>query len=1085
MPARGECCGYDRRDTVGWCTQFWHQKALVPVIGTLVAAMASLGVWIAAIALHRDLEVQTAQDRLEARVSATAAWIQTNCRASSAVLDAAAGVDALVIITEQGETAGRGGKEGRVEQAVALAQQVKALHCGAGPCAWGAVPPMQRVVLLGQPYWLAAARANSSLVLCAAKDDRAAGLLANNDFRNRLAPIAAGIFGFCTILSFIINFACIRRSTVRTANAVRSQAFRLAQLCDPAMAIPEDRGLPSDASPPPECCALQVAQCALSRELSLHDSLSGVEVTAVAGGGAAEAAGFERGMRLLRIAGHPVRRRTDVTRVLAQLAGAAAAAAGAGHPADVPPQVEVEAAPPSPRFAARCRQLGVAGRCHRLEWLRSVVRGLWHTPELQIFLHDLVCAEIKEAIQLSGGRLARQLHSVAASPGQWAAPHLECVQVDSPLPGDPDFPAATGGVQLTVGIEWETPLPLSLEFRVGSVGVTHVSLSGVLIIDARGACNKPPFLAGLSIGFLNVPELKVSFSGAATLANCTEGVRNRLDSLVARRFGEHLVVPNFISVPLDLAFNVARWLRPPPLGLLRLRLLSARRLKGLSWRPGLTWVSHPFLVARVGASFHRFPTKRSTCNPQWTDDNEAFFPVYSWEQEVRLLLFHEGTLGNLGLGSVFPPPTVRAVCDKEAEHPVGSGGSLRVRAQLVQFAEGPTEGVPPVAVTVDVGSARDLRQASSDALGTRPVDPSRAPFRVRVTLPLGHDRPLQVYTRVGAPQKVDGANRARRALAKDAAALLAQGLGPGQVAELLDIPDELVQRLAGARWRPDPRPLAPAAPARPIGGRGRARALSHVPVQLGEAPHSPVIGGLDAGAEVWVESVSTYGGGPSGWRARVTRCCLACAGRVAAARQGVPGCAWHYDCAAIAGWASVAAATGEVLLAASRDPSADEELRRERLEWTAAAAAARRARRAVRNPHWRQVQHRRIPLLRGGPCRARFEVIDRSGDTVSAVEVQADAAAPTAAGPLQLKLPSGAAGGELAAHLQLHWAADGDLDMLECDGATTAAQGFESCIGDEDVLEWQSPWHMSRNVTFGGDMEQATNGSDGSERAPY
>ncbi|KAJ9455269.1 Synaptotagmin-4 [Diplonema papillatum] len=292
---------------------------------------------------------------------------------------------------------------------------------------------------------------------------------------------------------------------------------------------------------------------------------------------------------------------------------------------------------------------------------------------------------------------------------------------------------AEGGFELSLGVSYRSDLNVDVRTSIGSVGVRNVEFVGTLFVWLRPFVDEMPLVGGVEMAFVNPPKVNLDWTGLSNIADFA-GLAGKVRSMIDAAVASSCVVPNFIAVPLHPSVDAAKLACPPPEGIVRLTVVSARNLPSTDFGGGCD----PYVRLRVGAQEFRTRALENTRCPTW---NETFdFLVYNQEQWVVIeVLDHDFSVPDDLVGSVEHLPVNRIVKRRMAEVPLmkdgfplvgedADGGEyppclLQLRAEWIDIVDSEAASTDRL-VSVQVVDIRDMPEEMREG----------APFTVAATV---------------------------------------------------------------------------------------------------------------------------------------------------------------------------------------------------------------------------------------------------------------------------------------------------------------------------------------------------------------
>eukprot|EP00927_Polykrikos_kofoidii_P069770 TRINITY_DN6538_c0_g1_i1.p1 TRINITY_DN6538_c0_g1~~TRINITY_DN6538_c0_g1_i1.p1 ORF type:complete len:573 (-),score=118.25 TRINITY_DN6538_c0_g1_i1:194-1912(-) len=263
------------------------------------------------------------------------------------------------------------------------------------------------------------------------------------------------------------------------------------------------------------------------------------------------------------------------------------------------------------------------------EWLNVIIKELW--PRIDVYVRDLVKTSIEPSI---------------ASKLKGAFSFSE-VKLGSSFPKFGPLLVNSDGqdrIEMEVGVDITTEMVIAMHVAGIPVGVKELVFRGVMSIVMQGKSTKPPFFPGVVMYFANAPQVDVTFTGLASLAD-HPSLKGVVRSAISGALGSRLVLPNRIAVDMDAddaveAFEMAR---PVPAGVLTVKVQSGKGLLACDQpffgsSPG---TSDPYVIMEAAGGPFKTPTIKATLEPVWTKDNEYHVFVYSKSQTLSFTIYDE------------------------------------------------------------------------------------------------------------------------------------------------------------------------------------------------------------------------------------------------------------------------------------------------------------------------------------------------------------------------------------------------------------------------------------------------------------
>ena len=294
-----------------------------------------------------------------------------------------------------------------------------------------------------------------------------------------------------------------------------------------------------------------------------------------------------------------------------------------------------------------------------IERLSSEVPG-----ESAGFLNDIV-AQLWPNIDVAGSKMIKDIVDPMFKtmlPGPLASLHFTKVEL-----GNVPFvfsdvrvtKTPLDGIKLDLQVNWAGKCDMELDADMfPKVGVKSVELHGRLSILLCPLTNVIPLIGAAQVAFINPPDLKLDFTGAANIADFSvldSAVRKVILSVI----NGMLVLPNRFLVKMDSNADYFKTYHHP-LGLVRITVDKAwgfaeeAQSKAKKFLSKLTRASPDcYATVQVGAEPEwRTTTKNNTTTPTWGETHD--FVVSDFDQHV-ILNVHDHDVGSddhVGLATV-------------------------------------------------------------------------------------------------------------------------------------------------------------------------------------------------------------------------------------------------------------------------------------------------------------------------------------------------------------------------------------------------------------------------------------------------
>ena len=170
-----------------------------------------------------------------------------------------------------------------------------------------------------------------------------------------------------------------------------------------------------------------------------------------------------------------------------------------------------------------------------------------------------------------------------------------------------------------------------------SLGVKRLDFFGRLCLELKPILDTWPVVGAVIVFFAAQPKLEMQFCGIVDAP--MPGLAKRVQAAVDWLFST-LVLPNFKCIQItsdERMLSLAACTREP-IGVLKVRVQRGMNLAGANWKMGAvrSFTSNPYCVLRLGGTSICSSTVRDTTNPDWPEEDVAYFIVHNREQELQV-----------------------------------------------------------------------------------------------------------------------------------------------------------------------------------------------------------------------------------------------------------------------------------------------------------------------------------------------------------------------------------------------------------------------------------------------------------------
>uniref|UniRef100_A0A0G4HSD4 C2 domain-containing protein n=1 Tax=Chromera velia CCMP2878 TaxID=1169474 RepID=A0A0G4HSD4_9ALVE len=267
---------------------------------------------------------------------------------------------------------------------------------------------------------------------------------------------------------------------------------------------------------------------------------------------------------------------------------------------------------------------------HSASWMNNIVKTMWP------YIAEYATAIMKDSVEPSlQAAMPGPFKSIQFTHTQIGTNHLKVKRINFDTTRDSENSEM---ILLHFDLDWQANCDIQLKIQyVGGFGIKELCLSGRFTVLLSPLLSKSPIVGGVQAFFHNAPQVSMDFSGLANVADLpviTGIVRKVVDSSIAAI----CVLPNRIAFPMDESVDCKALRFPPPLGVLRLRLVGCEGLWSADWGLFTEDPSDPFCLVTLGDQQFKTKVIMDDNNPTW--DQEVDLLVHDPEQqEVRMKVY--------------------------------------------------------------------------------------------------------------------------------------------------------------------------------------------------------------------------------------------------------------------------------------------------------------------------------------------------------------------------------------------------------------------------------------------------------------
>ncbi|KAK7092651.1 extended synaptotagmin-2-like isoform X3 [Littorina saxatilis] len=277
----------------------------------------------------------------------------------------------------------------------------------------------------------------------------------------------------------------------------------------------------------------------------------------------------------------------------------------------------------------------------RAEWVNKMIDQLW--PYIGDYVRKLLQESIEPQIRAS----------LPSSIGSFRFSKIELGDIPPRIGGVKVYTSQVrrDEIYMDLEINYASDCNISVQVKGMNFGIKNFILRGTMRVIFRPLINKTPLIGGMSVFFLNNPEVDFDLT---SLANAFDlpGLSDMLHSIVQEQIAAIMVLPNRIPIQMASNVDVRKLKYPQPQGVLRVHVIEARDLKKADI--GLTGKgkSDPYTIVTVGAQSFQTRVIDNTVSPVW---DEAFeFVIDERDGQFLNLVLRDKDPGNKDdeLGSI-------------------------------------------------------------------------------------------------------------------------------------------------------------------------------------------------------------------------------------------------------------------------------------------------------------------------------------------------------------------------------------------------------------------------------------------------
>lgn len=269
----------------------------------------------------------------------------------------------------------------------------------------------------------------------------------------------------------------------------------------------------------------------------------------------------------------------------------------------------------------------------RISWVNWVVKQIW--PHVEAVARHILYDKVEPLLNDSVPAIAKPVKVKSFNLGKTHP-------VFGPLNA---VKRSTNGpeIQIDIGIKYHGDVNVLLELAgIAELGVSHLSLCGVLSVKLCSFIDQIPVVGSLEFFFLNVPDIDLSFAGSIELANLSV-IRRAVVEAIQGVLLKRAVLPNMVMLDIrpeaiSRKDKMVKFVDVVPVAVLRLTVVEATRLVAADWSFWTqTRTSDPYCVVQLGDWKFSTDVIQKTTNPVWNTTVDLL--VHDWHQNLTLSVY--------------------------------------------------------------------------------------------------------------------------------------------------------------------------------------------------------------------------------------------------------------------------------------------------------------------------------------------------------------------------------------------------------------------------------------------------------------
>jgi len=293
-----------------------------------------------------------------------------------------------------------------------------------------------------------------------------------------------------------------------------------------------------------------------------------------------------------------------------------------------------------------------------LDFINVIVAKLWPSIDRAVYgaVRTTVMPIVRDIIGVPFVGRKLKILSFSLGPAPARVGPMKLVSV--PHPSGKGIAALE--IRIGLCLDCQTDISFGFSSRL-SLGINHLSIEGNFVVRLSPLVPIIPVVGGVSMYFLDPPDIKIGFTGVGKLAEApkiSDIVRTAIDMSIA----QSLVLPNGLPTPLlgeDQGVD-KKELSASVLGVLIVTAIRAEKLvpkdpipipfANLAERFMPSHVCDPYVQVNCSDDSWKSSTVTNTLSPVWSKNDEHSFFVYDMDQRIRIEVWDDDVLQDTLVG---------------------------------------------------------------------------------------------------------------------------------------------------------------------------------------------------------------------------------------------------------------------------------------------------------------------------------------------------------------------------------------------------------------------------------------------------